>query len=358
MTLSNPNPEPRFAAELGAFLRHDSERCILVDIGSRNGLDRIWEPLNAHAHFVCFEPDPVEAGRLRQSFSEAGIDATVHETALGEGNGVRTLYLTRYPGSSGFYEQNPAWTSRFRIIEQTVLRGVSTKTISFDHFIKEEKINHVDFMKIDVEGAELDIFRGAEDTIGRGDILGIKTEFWWAPHTKNEYKDSFADIDIFLREKGFHFFDINLHRYPRGTIPAGRITRRFDNPEARRLLQYRQLPYGQSWTGDALYFRDPVWERLNGQDVANWTEDRLLRLCALMDIYDYGDCAIEILEHFQDRITADTDRIREALTPTIDGAVLGYDEFVRISDEVKSNYRKRHLDLDDRDLLPRRHRRP
>ena len=38
-------------------------------------------------------------------------------------------------------------------------------TLSIDDFVKEEKLPKVDVIKMDIEGAELDALRGAEETI-------------------------------------------------------------------------------------------------------------------------------------------------------------------------------------------------
>lgn len=43
----------------------------------------------------------------------------------------------------------------------------TTKIITLDSYIAENKIPHVDFIKMDVEGAELDILKGATTTIAR-----------------------------------------------------------------------------------------------------------------------------------------------------------------------------------------------
>lgn len=41
----------------------------------------------------------------------------------------------------------------------------NVKSKSIDSFIKEENLNKIDFIKLDVEGAELPILKGAEETI-------------------------------------------------------------------------------------------------------------------------------------------------------------------------------------------------
>lgn len=356
MTLTTPNPTPRFAAALSGILQDEAEQCIILDVGSRNGLDPVWAPLQAAARFIGFEPDPQQADRLNRSKKPASR-IRHYPFALSDRDGERTFNITRFPESSSFYAENPAWTRRFPITEQTTERQVTLPTITIDTFCGQEDVRHLDFLKIDAEGAELDILRGAVATMSRTEILGIKTEYWWSPRTKSGYAHSFAELDIFLRQNGFEFFDIRPHYYPRATVPSGRITARFDNPEAKARLKFRHVPYGQSWTGDALYFRDPVGEKISGKDVSAWDRSKLIRLCAVMDIYDYGDSALEILEYFYPLFGDEIHTYYDLLTPTIDGNIYRYDEFLKISQETRQRYRQTHLGLTDWCPGPTRYRR-
>ena len=74
-------------------------------------------------------------------------------------------------------------------------------TISLDSFIKKEKIESVDFIKIDVQGAELDVFRGAEKSLKN--VLTIVSEVEFLP-IYNE-QPLFGDICSFLKNKNIMF---------------------------------------------------------------------------------------------------------------------------------------------------------
>lgn len=353
MTLKNPNPLPRFANNLEKILTQAHEKFIIVDIGSRNGIEKDWQPLHKLANIIGFEADPGEASRLNAENEKSSINIHHYPYALSDIDGTREFYVTNFAQSSGFYEQNPNWVKRFPITEQDVVKKILLNTITLDSFVKKEALTHIDFIKIDVEGAELDILKGAHDSLQNRHVLGIKTEFWWDPEIKQAGQPSFAELDTYIRGHGFKFFDLNLHYYPRNSVPSGRITGQFDNPEAKERLKYRQLEYGQAWTGDAIYFRDPVGEHINNQEFNSetWSTGRLLRLCALLDIYDYGDAAIEILDYFRKRISKhlslDIDKLYDLLTPMIDGRELPYGEFLKLSQTVRQEYRKRALGLED-----------
>jgi hypothetical protein len=99
---------------------------------------------------------------------------------------------------------------------------------------------HVDFMKLDVEGAEADILAGSARLLARRSVLFIKTEFVFTPYY--DVHPVLGYQHVFLHERGFRLIDLDLHqpRYSRDrtTIPA---------------LADRRLIYA----GDAYFMLDP-----------------------------------------------------------------------------------------------------
>jgi FkbM family methyltransferase len=62
-----------------------------------------------------------------------------------------------------YYPHGPATTVA---VDQTDRQDtLQVSTLSIDDFVKEEKVPRVDFIKMDIEGAELSALQGAEDTI-------------------------------------------------------------------------------------------------------------------------------------------------------------------------------------------------
>ena len=64
----------------------------------------------------------------------------------------------------------------------------------------------------------------------RSGFWAFLTEFWWDPVIKGQ--KAFADIDTLLRDQGFRFFDLDLHRYCRATLPAARLQQEMDGWDA------------------------------------------------------------------------------------------------------------------------------
>ena len=63
-------------------------------------------------------------------------------------------------------------------LEVAELKSVTTiETLSLDWFIKEHEIRSVDFIKIDIQGAELDVFQGGINTLKQVVAIVSEVEF-------------------------------------------------------------------------------------------------------------------------------------------------------------------------------------
>lgn len=355
MTLEAPNPGPRLSLLLAERLAAPDLRYRVVDIGARGGAGGLWAPFAGFCDVIGFDPDEAECTRLNGEAGDSGQH--FYPYAIGRTDGPADFHITQFPYSSGFYRGNPRWLERFPFTTLTVTSTVRVETVCLDSFVSAEGIDRVDFIKVDVEGAELDVLRGAARMLERCGVLGIKTEFWWDPVVKGQ--PSFAEIDLFLREAGFRFFDAQLHRYPRNALPVGHL-KGVRQADGSTTVAPDPRPYGQAFTGDALYFRDPVGEAREERNTIAWTWDGLLRLCGLFDLFDYGDSAIEILEHFRDGLAAHcaVDEAIDLLTPPVGDRSVYYDEYLAISNQFRQLINQRTYKLSDWQPPVSRYRRP
>lgn len=105
-----------------------------------------------------FEPETHNLERLRANIKlNPGVSVTVVEKAASDVNGMLRLYLS-HDHNSGTHS--------------TVAGGVNVSesfieipSISIDEYVKSNNISSIRLIKIDVEGGELEVIRGAEWTL-------------------------------------------------------------------------------------------------------------------------------------------------------------------------------------------------
>ena len=128
----------------------------VLDIGAHAGLyTLIASKLVADTgRVVCFEPSPRERGRLLRHVKLNGCgNVTVEPVALGETDGDATLYVVQ--GSE-------TGCNSLRRGDVGDVQPVRVPLRRLDDYVARGEIGRVDVVKMDVEGGELAVLRGAE----------------------------------------------------------------------------------------------------------------------------------------------------------------------------------------------------
>ena len=185
------------AAEAASVAR-DGRRPVFFDIGARDGLSPLWDMLArlGMIRAIGFEPDHEHAEVLARRDPHVSYQAK----ALGVENGELRFYLTRMPGCSSFREPNYDLLSSYPA--STIFDLVGTRTLQvtpLSDLIKKGDVPPGDFLKIDTQGFEMEILRGAGTTLDN--VVGIELEAQF----KSMYKGQalLPEIKAFLEQKGF-----------------------------------------------------------------------------------------------------------------------------------------------------------
>lgn len=146
-----------------------------VDVGANRGIYTYWMGKRA-TRVDAFEPQPALAQYIRRARLR---NVTVHEIAISDQAGIATLLIPGDDGLARLASADPSDAVSTRIESEPGLQaelGVRTGTLdSFD-------LADVGFLKIDVEGHELAVLRGAHDTITASrPIVFIESEARHAP---------------------------------------------------------------------------------------------------------------------------------------------------------------------------------
>jgi FkbM family methyltransferase len=257
----------------------------IVDGGARWGAEPHWDVYGDQLELYAFEPDEEECRRTMAAV-EPGPDQVrfmCQPVALAAAKGQTTLNVARFPDSSSLLPNNSALVSRFAMAEYLEQIGTaSVATTDVESFMTERGLDYIDFMKLDVEGAELEVLRGAHRVLGQS-LLGLSVEVWF--QEEHVGRPLFSDIDAYLHQLGFVLFDLRqLNRWKRKTL-AGETYE--------SLIGSGQLMYG-----NALYFRD-LPAQLAAGDQLGLSSGAVLKLASLAELFCYPDFAIEVIESAQ-----------------------------------------------------------
>lgn len=198
-----------------------------------------------------------------------------HPIALGVRGEERLLFETNHPMCTSLYRPNRELLLRYNAMEVSLLKSVSrVQTVSLDEFAATTSLSP-DFIKIDIQGAELDVFKGGVSVL-KG-VLGIVSEVEFVPLYSGQ--PLFGDVSAYLAAQGlmFHKF-INL---------AGRTLQPLvlnnDPTFATQLL----------WA-DAMYIRDVA-------NIINMDDEALLKMAVLSILYGSPDVSFCALHQFDQR---------------------------------------------------------
>src|SRR3954463_2152113 len=110
---------------------------------------------------ALIEIDPDLCEKLNSS---ARPGMRYYPCALGRTEEVRKLYVTQWSACTSLYEPDERYADVFNLLDVMRLREISeTQTISLNTLQQRQHLGALDFIKIDVQGAELDVFQGGTD---------------------------------------------------------------------------------------------------------------------------------------------------------------------------------------------------
>jgi FkbM family methyltransferase len=142
------------AAEFDVIRRHLRPGDIACDIGANKGSFIPWlSRWCATGRVVAFEPQPEFARRLAEVCRATGLDnVTVEAKAVYSHSGQQELFV---PAG-----HSPGASLTHRAAEAKSFTTLSVPLVSLDDYFDAN--DRITLLKIDVEGAELGVFKGAE----------------------------------------------------------------------------------------------------------------------------------------------------------------------------------------------------
>lgn len=244
--------------DVAALASHLEDPVVVIDAGCRWGFGPHWETLGEHVKLIGFDPDGEECRRLEERYAGRPLDATFVPVALGSESGRSAFRHFAEPAVGSLYAHDPRWLFSMAIPREgdTLQEVADIDLETMDDWCAEHAVEHVDALKLDVQGHELEILRGAPESLAN--VRTIEAEVWLNPIVTGV--PLHGEIDAFLREHGFALWrlDDQAH-YPvvDGEGAPGSVQR----VEAYGHGQIQvQLPAGFLGWANAHYVRKEIFE--------------------------------------------------------------------------------------------------
>ncbi len=251
-------------------------RTVVLDAGGRYGLHPTWKPFRGELFYALFEPDPEEAARLRDKYRTRRSEIEVLALALAQHSGTLDIrfFQNRAMSSSAVRLPISALFAGERAAEVEIVETASVPATTIDTYCTERSLQ-ADFLKLDTEGTELEILRGAEHQLNSG-ILGVRAEVNFERTFLG--KELFGTIHEFMLDRDFQL--LNLDYEGRGEYQS-----EFARIDGR---------YGILASSDAVWLRRPAYLLRQREQVGS-REAAILKYAAFCFHNFAPDVAVSVL---------------------------------------------------------------
>lgn len=281
------NPDPaftRWVIENGLL----PSRFVLVDVGCQGGEHQRWRWLGDQLELHAFDALEEAIQELREK--TRAPNKQYYSFALGNEDAERELFVQENAYATSFYQQGDnsrmsvdasAYTNRSR-------RIVAVRKL--DSLFAEGVLTRADFVKIDCEGFEPEILKGAQEFLRATRPVGVESETSFNISPLMTHSHMFAIYEQ-LVDHQLILFDLAFDRAPRGAFTDAFGGRRFPG-------------LGQPGTFNVLFARDLVTERdfPTSYSVPHYNElatvDRVIKAAIIFELYGLIDCAYEAILQF------------------------------------------------------------
>lgn len=168
----------------------------VYDVGAFQGLLTLFFASKA-SQVICYEPNKNNRKRLEENLALNQVK-NARVRPVGAGAARETLQMAYNPLMPGGASVEQTISGELKQSSGVVVEQIPITTLDID--IAEEKLSKPDFIKIDIEGWEIEALRGARAT-----LLEHRPALFLEMHgeTMNEKRRKVAEIVAFLLEVGY-----------------------------------------------------------------------------------------------------------------------------------------------------------
>lgn len=163
----------------------------IIDVGARIGISSRMFIHRGASKVIAIEADPVPVKSLYKNLSRyEDSKYEIHEVALSDQSGEGTFYLETASSDSSLIRPSKSSTP------------VSINMMRLDELISENELGNTNILKIDAEGAEPEVLRGAEGILDRFSVVTVRASYERGS-ASGEGEHTLPDCKEILKNSGF-----------------------------------------------------------------------------------------------------------------------------------------------------------
>jgi FkbM family methyltransferase len=195
----------------GVSLPHDLKRMmgsrpidVVFDVGANLGnFARTIATEFPSAQIWCFEPFPETFAKLQATAIELSRVRS-HPFGFGDRDEVRTMVSFTATEMNSCADR-PMYHEYFPAAELKSTGNTIVQLRSLDSFCREVGVTHIALAKIDTEGFDLNVLRGAEGLLRGGRIRFIQTEYYRPTSSPKAGEGALSEMADYLASFDYEF---------------------------------------------------------------------------------------------------------------------------------------------------------
>lgn len=156
------------------------------DIGANIGqFAAVFKESFPRAELYSFEPVSQTFRELEKNLGNTGTKC--YQLGFGSKSGPTTIYTTEDSATNSLIEPGK-WTGRDTVSIMTL-----------DQFVNQHQVGHIDLLKIDTEGFDLEVLKGAEATLISEGVSFVFAEVGFNPKTNTTWPSKIYAVFYFQK---------------------------------------------------------------------------------------------------------------------------------------------------------------